>query len=127
MALQPKQPRLSDFETERLRDLRSRLSRRAISDAALLTLGTATFQLLEQMGLAGAEPYPVESLSIPALIKTAEGANTPTLARLVATLKVYKTAQPKAWAAAVAGGAPQALITRRLVLGGREQPVESPQ
>jgi hypothetical protein len=127
MVFQAKLPRLSDFETDRLRDLRMRLNRRAISDAALLTLGNACFQLLEQMPEGKGEPYPVENLSIPTLIKTAETANLPTLARLAATLKAYKAAQPQLWAKAVAAGAPQALISRRLVLGGREQPVESPQ
>lgn len=125
MAFQAKLPRLSDFETERLRDLRSRFARRAVSDAALLTLGTACFQLMEQMDLQGGEAFPVQNLSVPGLIKSAADADLPMLARLLATLKAYKAAQPKLWAAAVKAGAPQALITRRLILGGREQPVDA--
>ena len=119
-------PTLSDIETERLRDIRSRLNRRAVSDAALSTLGNACFQLCEQVGLGGGAPYPVQNLSLPGLVKTAAGADMAMLARLVATLKDYKAKQPKAWPAAVAAGAPQALLSRRLALAGREQPVETP-
>jgi hypothetical protein len=121
------QSSLSAIETERLRDLRMRLNRRAGSDAALLTLGGVCLKALEQVGLSGGAPYPVASLSIPGLVRTAARADLAMLARLVATLKDYKDAQPKAWPAAVAAGAPQALLSRRLVLAGREQPVEVPE
>ena len=116
---------LSAIETERLRDLRMRLNRRAISDAALSTLGTAGFKLLEQVGLAGGGAFPVDKLSVDGFIRTVQAADLAMLARLVATLKDYKEKQPKAWAAAVAAGAPQALISRRLALAGREQPVDA--
>ena len=78
------------------------------------------------LNLIAAEPYPVEALSAEALIKAAQAADMKTLARLVATLKEHKQNQPKAWPAIVAAGAPQALLSRRLALGGREPPVEIP-
>ncbi len=117
---------LSAIETERLRDMRSRLGRRAVSDAALSSLGTAFFQVCAMSDIGAAEPYPVEALSAEALIKASHAADMKTLARLVATLKVHKQNQPKAWPAIVAAGAPQALLSRRLALGGREPPVEIP-
>jgi hypothetical protein len=117
---------LSAIETERLRDMRARLGRRAVSEAALSSLGTAFFQVCAMSDIGGGEPFPVEELSAPALISQARGADMKTLARLVATLEAHRRKQPKAWPAVVAAGAPQALLSRRLALGGREPPVEIP-
>jgi hypothetical protein len=118
-------PTLSAVETEMLRDVRSRLNRKAVSDAALFALGTAFLQACERVDIAPGEPIPVENLSPPAFVKAAQGADMKTLGRLVATLRDYRAKHPKQWPALVAGGVPQAVLSRRLALAGREQPVEA--
>ena len=115
---------LSASETEQVRDIRSRLNRKAVSDAALSALGTAFFQTCVRVDIGASEPIPVENLSAPLVIKAAATADMKTLARLVATLRDYKARYPQHWPALVAGSVPQAILSRRLALAGREQPVE---
>lgn len=116
--------KLSASETEQVRDIRSRLSRKGVGDAALSVLGTAFFQTCVRVDIGASTPIPVENLSAPLVIKAAATADMKTLARLVATLQDYKAKHPKHWPALVAGGVPQAILSRRLALAGREQPVE---
>jgi hypothetical protein len=116
---------LSAVETELLRDIRSRLSRKAVSEAAQLALGAAFVQACERVDMAPSDPLPVENLSAPAFVKAAQGADLKTLCRLVATLRDYRVKHPKHWPALVAGGVPQAVLSRRLALAGREQPVKA--
>lgn len=116
---------LSASETEQVRDVRSRLNRKAVSDAALSALGTAFFQTCVRVDIGASEPIPVANLSAPLVIKAATTADMKTLARLVATLRDYKAKYPQHWPALVAGGVPQAVLSRRLALAGREQPVEA--
>lgn len=116
---------LSAVEAEALRDMRARLNRRAVSDAALLTLGVAFTQVCARVGLSGAEPLPAERLSGPAVVKAAAAAAMPTLARLVATLAENRKSRPADWPALVAAGAPQAVLSRRLALAGREPTVDT--
>lgn len=117
--------KLSAVETELVRDIRSRLNRKAVSEQALFALGTAFLQACERVDIVPGEPIPVESLSPAAFVKAAAGADIKTLGRLVATLRDYRAKHPKQWPALVAGGVPQAVLSRRLVLAGREQPVEA--
>ncbi|MDP3660180.1 hypothetical protein [Phenylobacterium sp.] len=124
MATPNKALALSATETEAVRDMRSRLNRRAISDAAQLSLGTAFLQTCARIDIAASEPLPVETLSGAAVVKVAAAADLATLARLVATLRDAKAEQPKTWPALVAAGAPQAILSRRLALAGREPAVE---
>jgi hypothetical protein len=46
-----------------------------------------------------------------------------TLRRLAFALFAAKQEEPKGWNKIVAAGAPQAILSRRLVLAGKEQPV----
>lgn len=116
---------LSAVETELLRDVRSRLNRKAVSEAALFALGSAFVTACERVDMAPSTPIPVENLSAPAFVKAANVADLKTLCRLVATLRDYRVKHPKHWPALVAGGVPQAVLSRRLALAGREQPVEA--
>lgn len=116
---------LSPTETELLRDIRSRLNRKAVSEAALYSLGSAFVTACERVDMPPTDPIPVEQISAPAFVKAANGADLKTLQRLVATLRDYRVKHPKQWPALVAGGVPQAILSRRLALGGREQPVEA--
>lgn len=116
---------LSAVETELLRDVRSRLNRKAVSEQALYALGSAFVTACERTDMAPTTAIPVDQISAPAFVKAASGADLKTLRRLVATLRDYRAAHPRQWPTLVAGGVPQAVLSRRLVLGGREQPVEA--
>ena len=69
---------LSASETEQVRDIRSRLNRRAVSDAALSALGTAFFQTCVRVDIGASDPIPVENLSAPLVIKAAATADITT-------------------------------------------------
>lgn len=106
---------LSPVEVELARDLRSRLGRRAVSDKALGALGAAFFQLCGRLGIDPAA-QPAEAVGMAAI----DGADIRTLARLVARMKLDRDARPLGWSATVAAGLPQAVLSRRLALAGRE-------
>ncbi|MDP1738986.1 MAG: hypothetical protein Q8L23_16280 [Caulobacter sp.] len=116
---------LSPVETEMLRDIRSRLNRRAVSDAALFSLGSAFLAACARADIPPTTAVPAKVLSGPLVVKIAATADIPTLSRLAATLAEHRTLDPKCWPGLVAAGAPQAILSRRLALGGREQPVEA--
>lgn len=116
---------LSPTETEMLRDIRSRLNRKAVSEQALFSLGSAFVAACERVEMPATDPIPVENLSAPAFVKAANGADLKTLQRLVATLRDHRVRHPKQWPALVAAGVPQAVLSRRLALAGREPPVEA--
>ena len=117
---------LGPIETEMLRDIRSRLNRRAVSDAALFALGTAFITACARADVPATTAVPAKVLSGALVVKTAAAADIATLSRLVATLAEHRTLDPKCWPALVASGAPQAILSRRLALAGREPAVESP-
>ena len=57
------------------------------------------------------------------IARAAESADMATLRRLTFALFTARKDNPKTWNAIVAAGAPQAILSRRLVLAGKEQPV----
>lgn len=116
---------LGPVETEMLRDIRSRLNRRAVSDAALFSLGSAFLTACTRADIPPTTAVPAKVLSGALVVKIAATADIATLSRLVATLAEHRTLDPKCWPTLVAAGAPQAILSRRLILGGREQPVEA--
>jgi hypothetical protein len=115
---------LGPIETEMLRDIRSRLNRRAVSDAALFALGAAFLTACGRADIPPTTSVPAKTLSGPLVVKIAGTADLATLSRLVATLAEHRTLDPKCWPGLVAAGAPQAILSRRLALAGREAPVE---
>lgn len=116
---------LGPVETEMLRDIRSRLNRRAVSDAALFSLGAAFVTACARADAPATTAVPAKVLSGALVVKIAATADMPTLSRLVATLVEHRQLDPKCWPALVAAGAPQAILSRRLALAGREPPVEA--
>lgn len=116
---------LGPVETEMLRDIRGRLNRRAISDAALFSLGAAFVTACARAGVPATTAVPAKVLSGALVVKIAATADIATLSRLVATLVEHRTLDPKCWPGLVAAGAPQAILSRRLALAGREPPVEA--
>ena len=111
---------LSAVETESLRAIRSRISRLPPGDAALGVLGRAFFEVLARIGLTPSGEAAAQSPA--AIASQAVDADIDDLRRLLAGLRVILQGPPAAWRAALTAGAPQAVLTRRLVLAGRETP-----
>ena len=118
---------LSQVEVETLRTLRTRLNKPAVSDAASATLGRAFFQVIARSDLepiadpAGLAVIETTLGRAPAAILDAlHGAGMANLRLLLAVLHKRLTANPADWRALQTAGAPQAVISRRLQLAGRE-------
>ena len=117
---------LSAVEVESLRQLRTRLNKPAVSDAAAVTLWRAATQVLARNGVTADDARPAAPASAAAFKREAEAADLAALCVLSSALWTkVETARPGEWRAWQADGAPQALITRRLQLAGRER-VEPP-
>ena len=114
---------LTAVETEMVRDMRSRLNRRAISDAAALSLGGAFLQVCTRVDIAPEAGTKGVDLTPHLIARSADSADMATLRQLAFALFKARQDAPKTWNAVVAAGAPQAILSRRLVLGGKEQPV----
>jgi hypothetical protein len=120
MAVDPKLA-LTAVEVEMLRDLRSRLNRHAVSPQAQVTLGAVVYKAASTRW--GVDPAAAPIALTPAeVVAQAAGADLVRLSQIARGLEDYRLASPTRWAHAVAAGAPQAILTRRLVLAGREQP-----
>ena len=111
---------LSALETESLRAMRARIGKLPPTDAALGVLGRAFFEVLARVGLTPAAD--AEILSAERIAAEAPFADVERLRGVLAGLQQVLQGPPAGWRAAVAAGAPQAILTRRLVLGGREAP-----
>ena len=118
---------LSQVETEALRTLRTRLNKPATSDAASATLGRAFFQVLARSELEpGADPAGLAVIQATlgrapsALLDAVRGAGMANLRLLLAVLHRRLEASAADWRALQAAGVPQAVISRRLQLAGRE-------
>jgi hypothetical protein len=113
---------LSPVETEQLRDLRSRLNRTpkdALGDKSVGPLSKGFFTLCGRVGLTSQSG----GAAIPTLgeLKTAIGeADLTRLKQIVGQLEGLR-GEPKVWRALFNFGVLQAILTRRLVLGGKEQ------
>lgn len=116
---------LGPVETEMLRDIRSRLNRPAVSDAALFALGSAFITACGRADVPATIAVPAKTLSGELVAKIAATADIATLSRLVATIVEHRQLDPKGWPGLVAAGAPQAILSRRLALGGREPLAEA--
>ncbi len=118
---------LSQVEVEALRTLRTRLNKPAVSDAAAATLGRAFFQVIarsnlepqaDPAGLAVVETTLGRAPS--AILDAVRHAGMANLRLILAVLHRRLTTSPRDWRALQAAGAPQAVISRRLQLAGRE-------
>jgi hypothetical protein len=111
--------KLSQVETEALRSLRTRLNKAPTSDAASATLGRVFFQVLARSEL---EPQGEAAAVFPALRDLLDGvgrADMGGLRRCLATLHP-RLGAPAEWRKLQGAGVPQAVISRRLQLAGRE-------
>ncbi len=121
MASTAKSLALSATETELLRDLRSRLNRVRVGTPAEAVLSGAFFKACERVDLAaeaGAAAGAVSAADVAA-------ADMVALRTALGRLQALRTEQPAAWRATLEAGVPQAILSRRLALAGREQPVEA--
>lgn len=112
---------LTANETEQIRDLRSRLNRMPrgpLGEKSVGPLSKGFFDVCARVGLA-----PAPAGDLPADL--AEAIRTADLTRLcviVGGLQAQRQANPSAWRGAYMDtGLLQAVFTRRLILGGREQ------
>ena len=118
---------LSQVEVEALRTLRTRLNKPPVSDAASATLGRAFFQVIARSDLEPAADGPGVTVmeatlgrAPRALIEATRAAGMANLAVLLAVLHRRLTQSSAEWRALQTAGAPQAIISRRLQLAGRE-------
>jgi hypothetical protein len=111
--------KLSNVEVESLRQMRTRLNKAAVSDAASATLGRAFFQVIARVGVA---PIAVLDKSADSAAQLLAAVRLATLAELNAAMNVLQVrlANPAGWRALQTAGVPQAVISRRLQLAGRE-------
>jgi hypothetical protein len=110
-------PKLSAVETEQVRDIRSRLNRvpkGPMGDKSVGPLSKGFFDVCARVGLPGQGSAPQNAIA---------EADLATLNGVVASLRKLRD-DPKSWRAQFDSGVLQAVLTRRLVLGGREQPSE---
>ena len=116
--------KLSNVEVESLRQMRTRLNRPAVSDAASATLGRAFFQIVARVGVA---PNATLEKSADSAAQLLDGARLATLAGLGEVMSVLQVrlANPPGWRALQLQGVPQAVISRRLQLAGREPSPEA--
>jgi hypothetical protein len=121
---------LSAHETEQLRDLRSRLNRVAANPAtaakSIGPLSRGFFDVCVRTGLAGA-PRPICADSAKALAAQADQADIAELRGLVSGLEQMHRTAPDRWSGIAGGGVLQAVLSRRLALGGREPGKPEPQ
>ena len=109
---------LSATETESLRAMRSKISRPPPGDAALGVVARAYFEVCARAGLPAAGDAGTPSPK--ALVDAAASADMAGLAALLGSLRAVLQRSSGDWRAAIAAGAPQAVISRRLALAGRE-------
>jgi len=113
---------LTATEVELLRDLRHRQGRPA-SDKAAAVLLNATFQLAARVDIA---PAPGEApLDTPDFKAVVASADMAALRAAVAHLRQVHAKGPAHSLKALADGLPQAVISRRLALAGREPAVDN--
>ena len=111
---------LSAVETEALRDYRSRVGRLPPSDPAMAVVARGYFTVLARVRLAPAGE--ARKLTPEQVIAEAASADVAGLNSLLASLQALLQGPPAGWRKAVQAGAPQAVISRRLALAGREAP-----
>lgn len=123
---------LTTVEVEALRQLRTRLNKPAVSDAASATLGRAFFQVIARSDLApAADPAGLAVIEATlgrgpqGVLKAVPGASLSNLNLILAVMRARLDASPADWRALQVAGAPQAVIGRRLQLAGREPAPEA--
>ncbi len=116
---------LTAVGVEQLRDIRSRLNRApkgSPGDKSVGPLSRGFFDICARVDLPVGEPTPVGIGSVQQVLEADMGG----LRRLVSALHALKAADPKAYRGLYDGGVLQAVVTRRLVLAGRERSSEAP-
>ena len=113
---------LSAVETEALRDYRSRLCRLPPSDPAMGVVARGYFTVIARVGLKPSGE--ARKLTPEQIVAEAGSADVAGLNSLLASLDDILKGPAAGWRKAVQAGAPQAVISRRLALAGREAPKE---
>lgn len=116
--------KLTDVEAESLRQMRTRLNKPPASDAASATLGRAFFTIADRVGVRPDAELQKAAESAEQLKVAIGEADLAGLTRVMNVLKV-RLGNPPGWRALQAAGVPQAVISRRLQLAGRERVAEA--
>jgi hypothetical protein len=116
---------LSATETDSLRAMRSKISRPPSGDAALGVVGRAYFEVCARAGVTAAANG--GGMTAPAITEAAASADMARLQALLGDLRALLQGPAADWRAAIAAGAPQAVISRRLALAGREARLDVPE
>lgn len=117
---------LSAVEAEALRQVRTRLNKPATSDAARQVLGKVFLDTVFRVDIQPIEsPAGSPALSPAAMALAADAADMGGLRLLTGRLAALRATNGSAWNKALEAGAPQAVISRRLALAGRE-PAKAP-
>jgi hypothetical protein len=115
---------LSPVETEQLRDLRARLNRVPKGAAGEKSVGPLSKGFFVLCGRVGLTPQsggaPVATLG--ELNTAVAEADLVRLKQIVAQLEALRSADAKTWRALFDAGVLSAVLTRRLILGGKEHP-----
>lgn len=114
---------LSAVETESLREYRSRVGRLPPGDAAMAVVARGYFTVLERVGLKPTGE--ARNLAPEQMVAEAASADVAGLQGVLASLQALLQGRAADWRKAVIAGAPQAVISRRLALAGREAPKET--
>ncbi|CAN5341861.1 hypothetical protein BH11PSE2_BH11PSE2_06730 [soil metagenome] len=118
---------LTAVETEQVRDLRARLNRipkGVLGDKSVGPLSKGFFDVCARVGLP-VSGQQGQAVAIAALIGQTAEADLEALAKLVSGLRALRDGEARRWRDVFDAGVLQAVLTRRLVLAGREQPVDT--
>ena len=112
---------LTAVELEQVRDMRSRLNRvpkGSLGDKSVGPLSKGFFDVCANVGL---EPVHSGAISVAELTEAATEGDMASLRKAIGGMVALKQADARAWRTVFDLGLLQAILTRRLVLGGRER------
>ena len=112
---------LTTIELEQVRDMRSRLNRvpkGSLGDKSVGPLSKGFFDVCANVGL---EPAPGQAATVADLTLAAGEGDMSALRKAVGGMAALKQTDAKAWRTIFDLGLMQAILTRRLVLAGRER------
>lgn len=113
---------LTSVELEQVRDMRSRLNRVPKGTQGDKSVGPLSKGFFDVCANVGLEPLPGGSASVADLTRAAEEGDIAVLRKAVGAMAALKQDDARAWRSLFDLGLMQAILTRRLVLAGRERP-----
>lgn len=112
---------LTSVELEQVRDMRSRLNRVPKGTLGDKSVGPLSKGFFDVCANAGLEPLAGAPMSVADLAQAASEGDMAALRKAVGGMAALKQTNAKAWRTIFDLGLMQAILTRRLVLAGRER------